>query len=300
MALTGRNEAYYQRLPRAAAGADLGAALGLPLPGPVVPLAATSARGTPASISPPSSFVLYLENHDQVANSLARRAARDADVAGPPAGDDRAHAAGAGDADAVPGAGVRRRRSRSSTSPITTASWRGRAPGARASSSTQFPSLADAGGQAALAPPGAPETFARCKLDRTPGAPARVAGAASRSARAAPRAIRRSRSNARIAWHGAVLGAAGARRCASAAMTAAGPRSAAAREPGDAICACRRSPSRCSRRRAGAAGGRLWSSEAIALRRPRRRRRSTPTTAGCCRASPRWSWPRGRQAEDAA
>ena len=65
-------------------------------------------RGTPGLDLAADHFVLYLDNHDQVANSLdgARIAALTSP--GPTAGDDGPDAARAGNADAVPGAGVRR------------------------------------------------------------------------------------------------------------------------------------------------------------------------------------------------
>ena len=107
VALTGRNEAYYRDYLGRPAGADLGAALGLPLPGPVVPLAEAAARN--ARPRSRRRALRALPRQSRPGRQLAgRRAHRGAHVAGPTAGDDGADAARAGNADAVPGAGVRR------------------------------------------------------------------------------------------------------------------------------------------------------------------------------------------------
>ena len=222
VALTGTQRGLLPGLPRAAPGADLGAALGLPLPGPVVPVAAEAARDAGASICAAERFVIYLENHDQVANTLRRRAARDADVAGPAARDDGALVARAGNADAVPGAGVRRRPGRSSTSPTTTASWRASVRQGRGKFLEPVPvARRRRTPRQRWLRPGARETFARCKLDRARGAPAGAWPCTAICSRCAA-AIRPSRSSAPIACDGAVLGER-RWRCASAATNAAGP-----------------------------------------------------------------------------
>ena len=74
VALTGRSEAYYTRLPGHAAGVDLRGEVRLPLPGAVLRAGRSNARGTPAFGLPSPAFVNFLENHDQVANSASRRA----------------------------------------------------------------------------------------------------------------------------------------------------------------------------------------------------------------------------------
>ena len=65
-------------------------------------------RGTPALDLPPTAFVVYLENHDQVANTAFGRRLHQTALAGAAARADGADAARSGDAAAVPGAGVRR------------------------------------------------------------------------------------------------------------------------------------------------------------------------------------------------
>ncbi len=64
-------------------------------------------RGTPALDLAAEHFVLYLENHDQVANSAHGARLATLDRAGSASRDDRAPAAGAGDADALSRTGVR-------------------------------------------------------------------------------------------------------------------------------------------------------------------------------------------------
>ena len=68
VALTGRAEAYYTRHARRAAGVHLGRQVRLSVPGPALPLAAAAARH--AGVGPAAAaFVIFLQNHDQVANS---------------------------------------------------------------------------------------------------------------------------------------------------------------------------------------------------------------------------------------
>ena len=68
VALTGRAEAYYSRHPRRAAGVHLGGEVRLSVSGPVLQLAAAS-RAARRPGPPPAAFVVFLQNHDQVANS---------------------------------------------------------------------------------------------------------------------------------------------------------------------------------------------------------------------------------------
>ena len=107
VALTGRREAYYTRLPGHAAGVHLVREVRLSVSGPVVPLAEASAAARRRSICRRTRSSTYLENHDQVANSAFGRAAAPADVAAALPRDDGADAARPGDADAVSGPGVR-------------------------------------------------------------------------------------------------------------------------------------------------------------------------------------------------
>ena len=74
-------------------------------------------------------------------------------------------AARSGDTDALSGPGVRRRRRRSSSSPITTTDCVGRCRAGRARVPVAVSELPDPEIQAALPPPDAEDTFARCKLD---------------------------------------------------------------------------------------------------------------------------------------
>ena len=67
--LTGRSEAYYSRLPGHAAGAHLGGQVRLPVPGPALPLAEAAPRHAGARPAGRRRFVIFLQNHDQVANS---------------------------------------------------------------------------------------------------------------------------------------------------------------------------------------------------------------------------------------
>ena len=73
VALTGRNEAYYTDYRGDAAGVHLGArstatcSRASGTPGRKQPR-----RGTPALDLPPTAFVTFLQNHDQVANSGPR------------------------------------------------------------------------------------------------------------------------------------------------------------------------------------------------------------------------------------
>ena len=83
VALTGRREAYYTRLPRLAAGVRLGGEVRASCTRGSATRGRRSARGTPASICRRARFVHFLENHDQVANSAFGPAAAPADVARP-------------------------------------------------------------------------------------------------------------------------------------------------------------------------------------------------------------------------
>ena len=73
---------------------------------------ATSGSGTRAarrrSTSRRKAFVVFLQNHDQIATSGTRRALSRVDEPWPPSRDDRLFLADAGHPDAVPGAGIRR------------------------------------------------------------------------------------------------------------------------------------------------------------------------------------------------
>ncbi len=69
VALTGKNPAYYIGLSGHAAGVYLGSEVGLALSGPALFLAketAWHARSGPA----PAQFVTFIQNHDQIANSM--------------------------------------------------------------------------------------------------------------------------------------------------------------------------------------------------------------------------------------
>ena len=69
VALTGRAEAYYSDTRGDAAGVRLGGEVRLPVSGPVLPLAAASRAARRRWTFRPASFVVFLQNHDQVANS---------------------------------------------------------------------------------------------------------------------------------------------------------------------------------------------------------------------------------------
>jgi maltooligosyltrehalose trehalohydrolase len=131
-------------------------------------------RGTPALDLAAEHFVLYLDNHDQVANTLD--GARIGALTSP--------------------GGLRAMTALLLLAPGTPMLFQGQEFGAtqpflyfadhggdlgvavrrgRAQFLAQFPSLADPAAQVALAPPASPETFARCKLDRRQARPQVVA-----------------------------------------------------------------------------------------------------------------------------
>jgi maltooligosyltrehalose trehalohydrolase len=127
-------------------------------------------RGTPALDVEAEHFVLYLENHDQVANTL--RGARLATSAAP--GALRAMTALLLLAPGTPM--LFQGQEFGSTRPFLYFADHGGDLGAavrkgRGQFLTQFPSLARAEPQAALPDPRAPDTFARCKLDRAEARP---------------------------------------------------------------------------------------------------------------------------------
>ncbi len=67
----GTGRGVLQRLRGNAPGADLGREARLPLPGPAITRGRRKPRGTPAGDLGPTSFVNFIQNHDQIANSLA-------------------------------------------------------------------------------------------------------------------------------------------------------------------------------------------------------------------------------------
>ena len=69
VALTGCREGYLYGLPGHASGVDLGGEVGLSLPGPALWLAEQAARHADLAL-PPATFIAFLQNHDQVANTL--------------------------------------------------------------------------------------------------------------------------------------------------------------------------------------------------------------------------------------
>ena len=83
VALTGRAEAYYTRHRGDAAGVHLGREVRLPVPGPALPLAAAAARHAGAATCRRRAFVIFLQNHDQVANSARGLRGASADQPGP-------------------------------------------------------------------------------------------------------------------------------------------------------------------------------------------------------------------------
>ena len=81
-------------------------------------------RGEPSGHLPPTAFVLFLQNHDQVGNrAFGERLNSLADPEALRAATSAA-AAFAADPDAVHGRGMGRHARRSSSSPTTTPSWR--------------------------------------------------------------------------------------------------------------------------------------------------------------------------------
>jgi maltooligosyltrehalose trehalohydrolase len=131
-------------------------------------------RGTPGLDLAPEHFVLYLDNHDQVANSLD--GARIAALTSP--GRLRAMTALLLLAPGTPM--LFQGQEFGAPQPFLYFADHGGDLGAavrkgRGQFLEQFPSLADPAAQAALPPPASPETFARCKLDRRQARPQVVA-----------------------------------------------------------------------------------------------------------------------------
>jgi maltooligosyltrehalose trehalohydrolase len=131
-------------------------------------------RGTPCLDVAAEQFVLYLENHDQVANTL--RGTRLAALA--PPGRLRAMTALLLLAPGTPM--LFQGQEFGATQPfVYFADHQGELGAAvrkgRGEFLTQFPSLGSAEVRAAVAAPGSPETFARCKLDRAAARPEVVA-----------------------------------------------------------------------------------------------------------------------------
>jgi maltooligosyltrehalose trehalohydrolase len=131
-------------------------------------------RGTPNLDLGPEHFVLYLENHDQVANSLD--GARIAALTSP--GRLRAMTALLLLAPGTPM--LFQGQELGAAQPFLYFADHGGDLGVsvrqgRGKFLEQFPSLADPAAQATLAPPGARETFTRCKLDRRQARPQVVA-----------------------------------------------------------------------------------------------------------------------------
>ena len=111
-------------------------------------------RGTPALDLPAETLVVFLQNHDQVANSAAGLRVHALTSPGRWRAMTALSAADAGHSDAVSGPGIRRLDARSSISPtIATGSGRGRCARAARDFLAQFPSIADPGD---AAPPGRP------------------------------------------------------------------------------------------------------------------------------------------------
>ena len=131
---------------------------------------------------------MFLQNHDQVANSAAGAARPCADQPRPLARDDRVFPADAGHSDAVSGPGIRRLDARSSISPTIATDLVESVREGRAEFLAQFPSIADPEMQRRLADPADEETFRRCRArSRRARAPRAGLCAAPRPARAAPR-----------------------------------------------------------------------------------------------------------------
>ena len=153
-----------QRHARRAAGVHLGRQVRLPLSGAAVPLAARTSRVTPAWGVPPSAFVAFTQNHDQVANSA--RGQRGHELTSP--GRWRAMTAllllQPAHADAVSGPGIL---GVGAVPVLRGLRTRPRAAirKGRGEFLAQFPSIVETRRRGALADPGAPETFERCKLD---------------------------------------------------------------------------------------------------------------------------------------
>ena len=149
VALTGRNEAYYTRLPGSPQEMISLVKYGYLYQGQRYSWQ-EKRRGTSALGLPPSAFVNFLQNHDQVANSARGERCHRLAEPRPLPGADRAAAArrrerrcsSRGRSSAPP--------ARSSTSPTTTRSWRARcARGARVPLAVPQPGPArDAGGRA--------------------------------------------------------------------------------------------------------------------------------------------------------
>jgi maltooligosyltrehalose trehalohydrolase len=160
-------------------------------------------RGTPALDVPAEAFVLCLENHDQVANTL--RGARLPALTSPA----RLRAMTALTLLAPGTPMLFQGQEYGSTRPFLYFADHGgelgrAVRGGRGQFLTQFPSLAPPESQAEVPDPGSPETFARCKLDRREARPEVVALHRDLLAmRRADRAFAQQRADR---MHGAVLG----------------------------------------------------------------------------------------------
>ncbi len=165
VALTGRREAYYQDYVGTAQELISCARFGCLYQGQWYSWQ-NKRRGTPALDLLPSAFVMYLENHDQVANSASGK--RLHQLTSP-----AAHRAMTGWMLLGPATPMLfQGQEFSSSAPFLFFADHGRELGeavrrGRIEFLAQFPSLTDDGANRALAPPGALETFTACKLDLT-------------------------------------------------------------------------------------------------------------------------------------
>ena len=164
VALTGRREAYYTDYRGAPREFVAAAKYGFLYQGQHY-VWQKQRRGTPALDLPAETRVVFLQNHDQVANSAAGLRVHALTSPGRWRAMTALSAADAGHPDAVSGPGIRR------LDPVplfrrpSRRSGRGGAQGPRASSSRNFPSIADPEMQRRLADPADEETFRRCVLD---------------------------------------------------------------------------------------------------------------------------------------
>ena len=121
-------------------------------------------RGTPALRAKPSTFVNFIQNHDQVANSARGLRCHQLAEPGRVRAHDRTVAAAAANTDAVSRSGIRR----FCAFPVLCRPQAGTGGASRAGRREflqQFPSLASPEAQAMLKDPGDPKTFQKCKLD---------------------------------------------------------------------------------------------------------------------------------------
>ena len=107
VALTGRHEAYYTDYRGAPAEFVAAAKYGCLYQGQHY-VWQKQRRGTPALDLPAETRIVFLQNHDQIANSAPGLRVHAADQPRPLARDDRVLPADAGDSDAVSGPGIRR------------------------------------------------------------------------------------------------------------------------------------------------------------------------------------------------